>query len=142
MNLIEHELRRLHKEAGDGLLRPKDVVEAAKDEGSPLHEHFEWDDKLAGHQYRLGQARKLIVRYEIVIDESAFPSRVSLLKDRVTPGGGYRQIEDVLNNEDLKRELILTATKDFEAWKNRYESILYLISEKVKELEDSLRAAR
>ena len=140
MNVVEHELRKLHKEASDGLLKPKDVVESAKSKESPLHEHFEWDDGKAGHQYRLQQARNLIVRYEIVIDKHVFSSRVSLLKDRATPGGGYRQIEDVLTNEDLKKELLLTATKDFESWKKRYESILYLVIERVDELEGALRA--
>lgn len=43
-----------------GPLTPSRVVHIAKDEGSILHPVFEWDDRKAGHQHRLWQARQLI----------------------------------------------------------------------------------
>ena len=44
----------------DGLLKPEDVVEAARPANSPLHTRFTWDDSAAAHQFRLEQARTLI----------------------------------------------------------------------------------
>lgn len=55
---VNAELARMAA-TNDGL-RPSEVVAAATDESSPLHGQFEWDDGIAGHEYRLGQARQLI----------------------------------------------------------------------------------
>ena len=44
-----------------GPLTPTRVVGAAQDADHPLHDLFEWNDSHAAHQYRLIQARKLIV---------------------------------------------------------------------------------
>lgn len=43
-----------------GALRPRDVVEEARDPSHPLHDHFEWDDARAGQMYREQQARELL----------------------------------------------------------------------------------
>lgn len=44
----------------DGIITPDGAVEAARDPANPLHPQFEWDDVVAGHRYRLDQARALI----------------------------------------------------------------------------------
>ena len=43
------------------------ILDAAKSPKSALHSHFEWDDTVAGHQFRLSQARHLmrVIRVEI-----------------------------------------------------------------------------
>lgn len=43
-----------------GQLTPKLVVKAAAPTKHPLHNHFEWNDEIAGEQYRLIQAQELI----------------------------------------------------------------------------------
>lgn len=50
----------------NGTLTPGMVVDAARDETSPLHECFEWDDAKAGEQYRLTQAAHLIRRCRVI----------------------------------------------------------------------------
>ena len=45
------------------------VLDAAGDPGSPLHDHFEWDDTEAGHRYRLIQSRNLIRTVRIVYND-------------------------------------------------------------------------
>lgn len=55
---VNAEIARLHA-VNDGL-RPSEVVDAAKAKDSPLHDSFEWDNRKAGHEYRLIQARHLI----------------------------------------------------------------------------------
>ena len=55
---VSDELTRLHDKYGN--LKPQVVVDEARDEGSPIHDRFEWDDTKAGEEFRLGQARKLI----------------------------------------------------------------------------------
>jgi len=51
---------------GGGVLTPEAVVEAARHRSSVLHEAFEWDDKEAAKEHRLGQARSLISYVEVV----------------------------------------------------------------------------
>ena len=50
-----------------GKLTPPIVVERARKKSSPLHELFEWNDGIAGHAYRLKQARDLIRRVHIIV---------------------------------------------------------------------------
>lgn len=52
------ELTRIYKR--DKCVQASVVVEEAKPKSSPIHDEFEWNDKVAGHQYRLGQARRMI----------------------------------------------------------------------------------
>lgn len=50
-----------------GRLTPEDVLAAARDKSSPLHDSFEWDDDAAAHAYRLDQARGLIRRVRVFV---------------------------------------------------------------------------
>lgn len=52
----------------DGRITPASVLDEARDEASPLHPHFEWDDSEAAEQYRLVQARGLIRRYKVTVE--------------------------------------------------------------------------
>lgn len=56
----------------NGKLTAEDVVEAAKDEDSPLHEHFEWDEGVAAAKWRLEQGRQLIraVEFRLVVGKT------------------------------------------------------------------------
>jgi hypothetical protein len=110
-------LRRNHKRK----LLPSAVVEAARDPDSPLHHRFTWDDSKAAHEYRLWQARELIVSVEIVVDNrfESSPVYVSLQSDRLQ--GGYRALSDVLSDKALRAELLTTAAKELEAFQWRYD---------------------
>jgi len=56
-------------EKNGGELRPGDVVEAARDEKSPIHPWFEWDDGIAAEAYRVDQARDLIKSVRVIRDD-------------------------------------------------------------------------
>ena len=58
MDNYTKELQELYDSSGS--LRPSAVLEVARKKTSALHARFEWDDKKAGHQHRLEQARSLI----------------------------------------------------------------------------------
>lgn len=51
----------------DGQIVVDDVIDAARDEASPLHSAFTWDDAEAAHQHRRDQARALLKRYHFEI---------------------------------------------------------------------------
>lgn len=52
-----------------GRILPKNIVAAARNPKSILHDDFEWDDKKAAHQQRLERAQELIleVKLEVVV---------------------------------------------------------------------------
>lgn len=66
MKITEDVRTRLADLETNGRLTPEAVVEDARDEHSPLHDFFEWDDSEASHQYRLWQARTVIKSVNLV----------------------------------------------------------------------------
>lgn len=112
-------------------LRAEAVVEAAANPLSPLHAYFEWDDRKAGHEYRLWQARTLLCRVEVVnpeaMEQKPVPVFVSLMEDRVQKGGGYRAVPDVLTSADLRASLMRTALAELAAWTRRYSMLTELV---------------
>jgi len=61
---IRRELHRLADLYG-GSVTPAQVVSAASDPDSPLRGSFQWDNEIAGREYRLWQARAMLNRYQI-----------------------------------------------------------------------------
>lgn len=74
------ELERIRKNQR-GKLTPDDVVAIAS-QGGPLHSAFEWDDGVAGHQYRLGQARRLIRAVRVIVNGDTAPMFVHVEIDK------------------------------------------------------------
>lgn len=73
MNLRDH-LQAIYDERR--ALTPALVVDAARDEGHPLHPRFEWDDTTAAEKYRLTQAGELIRAARVTYISSGKPSQV------------------------------------------------------------------
>jgi hypothetical protein len=110
-----------------GYLRPHDVVEEARDEDSPLHGQFDWDDASAGEKHRLWQARMLIrvkVAYESVGngEEVAFRVFTSLVSDRQAEGG-YRVTTNVMADPDLRDELLADALAEMRRFQVKYRHL-------------------
>ena len=66
---IRQALEQIAQEGG-GILHAENVVRAAEDLGSVLHDRFEWDDSIAAHAHRLNQARTLIRSVKVEISTS------------------------------------------------------------------------
>jgi len=134
---ISEELRFIQG-THNGILNPADVVEYAKNSNTLLHNRFTWDNTEAARLYRIEQARH-IIRLELVIAEapkkfggnitfsinhdnpSGMPVRafVSLPKDRHSEGG-YRSIDKVMENDEMKASLLEEAKKDMIRFKQKY----------------------
>jgi hypothetical protein len=103
------------------LLHPLAVVEAASNEDSPLHAYFEWDDTEAAKLYREDQARGLIRSVKIEMNATepvTIRAFVSLPADRES-GAGYRQIQDVIDNDFLRRQLAEDINQKIIEWKRK-----------------------
>lgn len=120
---IRAELDRIAKKSG-GVLWPEKVVDAARDESSPLHSRFEWDDSEAAERYRVWQARQLIAITVNVIEGSADDEQlwVSLKPDRAE-SGGYRSMVNVLSDKNLRDQLLSDALEDMRIFERKYRHL-------------------
>ena len=117
------ELERIRSEAG-GVLRPAEIVDAAEDEASPLHECFTWDDTKAAHNYRLWQARHLLKVCVTVVHGAKHPVQmyVSLKTDR-EDDGGYRALVDVMSDDDMREQLLDEAMDELRFFQRKYKQL-------------------
>lgn len=124
---ILEELTALAAENGQRLT-PEIVLEKAQDPKSALHAHFTWDDVEAASLRRLDEARSLIMRVRVRInarpDTPPIKVRafVSLEEDRIA-GGGYRPIVNVLDDPELRAQLLRTAIAELQALQKRYSNL-------------------
>lgn len=108
-----------------GRLTPEVVVEAATPEDHPLHHRFEWDNAIAGPNYRRIQAADLIrsvrVTYKPATD-GAFKS-IRAFHVITTPEGvnAYEPIETVVEDPMLRQMVLRDMERDWRALRQRYE---------------------
>ena len=123
------EIEKLRKE-NDGRVAAEDVVEAAKAKRNPLHNDFEWDDKVAAQEQRLATARYImrsfvVVRQDIKTDR---PQRVYAVTKvpQVKQGRArhvYQSMDDILKDKDLRAELLSRALRDLIRVRNQYRDL-------------------
>src|SRR5215467_10271488 len=102
---IQGELYALKND--EGLWVPEDILVWARHHPrSALHQRLEWDDAKAGHEHRLWQVRQLVAIHCVKSEGSGARQLVSLSIDRIRPGGGYRDIDDVLPVRELRAVLL------------------------------------
>lgn len=94
------ELERI-RAAHEDKLNPHDIVDESRPAKAVLHPFFEWNDKLAAEEYRVGQARRLSRSVYIVtpatVDE---PSRESPVYYHVEPNN-YQPASIIVQQADL-----------------------------------------
>lgn len=112
-----------------GRLTPDAVVAAATNRNSPLHRHFEWDDKVAAHGFRLDQARTIIRSISTTDEETDTkqPAFVSVSDN----GKAYRSVQEVVTSRDLQLSVLRQAEKELAAFERRY-AMLQDVCELVK----------
>lgn len=118
---IRQELFALHQADPQHILHPKDVVDWARDNPqSYLFKALQWDDLKAANEYRLSQARHLIVVH--VVSNEGAPLVVSLSIDR-SAGGGYRAISDLEARPDLQQVMMQDALAELERFRIKYARV-------------------
>jgi len=109
------ELERLRKRGG---LTPDRLLTEAEDEGHILHEAFEWDDTVAGAEYRRLQARQLIRSVAVVLDNEP-PRRVYVHVPATRGEGFYERTEIVVEHLDMFALALQEAMNDLSAAQER-----------------------
>jgi hypothetical protein len=133
---VSEELEKI-REANNGILYPQSVVDFARDPSTELHSKFEWDNTVAGENFRIWQARKVIRALVTIIPHKnnepfEVQTYVSMSVDRHRGEekneniGGYRYMIDVLSTPDLRESLLSDALAEFELWERKYKIITEL----------------
>jgi hypothetical protein len=119
-------LWKLKEENGE-VLKTSFVVEKAKPKSSPIHDFFEWDDKIAGHKYREWQARYLLSQIEIVEVVDGAEERIKAFhnisianSDDKTKERGYVTLADVRENQNYLDIVLENAKNEIISWEKRY----------------------
>jgi len=116
----------------DGLIKPSILVEAARPKTSPAHNAFEWDNKKAGSEYRLMQARqwirKVVVVYEdreerlVHVPNIVFDGAEHYEEDS-SRGACYKEISIVAADKDEYKAAMDSTLRTLNAARRSYEEL-------------------
>jgi hypothetical protein len=112
----------LDKKLGDAPRTPEDVVRVAKPASSPLHAHFEWDDRTAADEYRIQQAGYLLRVIEVVAPESGRTTRAyhSVIIE-TTGKKAYVPARVVWAEPEYAVQVVDRARHELVSWRERYK---------------------
>lgn len=152
------ELRKVYEQ--HRAVTPDAVVDAAKDEDSPLHPVFQWDDTEAAREYREQQARhlmrSLVVTYrrqdgELTPPIRAFVKLVSSADDPAldmdtedaTQPRVYLPVRQIMGEDDHRRRYVRQALQELGTWRRRYRDISEFakLFEAIDQLEEESKRA-
>lgn len=124
-DVIRDELLKLESE---GPLTPERIVKVARPKYHPLHDCFEWDDKKAGHAFRLWQARKLVAVYLVeVIGETSRRTHLSVVVEN--EGRRYVSRERVVSEKELRVQAIAYIRRMIGHWRRQYKFLEEMLDE-------------
>lgn len=108
-------------------LTQEDVVAEAKADDSPLHPAFEWDDKKAGHKFRIEQASYLIrsITVNVGSDEDKPPIRAFVNVER-DKDRSYTSTAHAMSDVELRAQVLARALKELQSWRERYSELVEL----------------
>jgi hypothetical protein len=113
-----------------GAAKPQDIVEEASNPRSPIHEEFfQWTDKEAAKLYRLDHARHLIGALQIVRVEYSEGQTISdrgFFHVNTGPRTGYVGQERIMNDQDLKKQVLETVRADLENILRKFGAVMAL----------------
>lgn len=113
------------REKFKGEITPEDILADARNDNSPLHSFFEWDDGAAAHQYRLQQARGLIRSVVAIYTQEDRPAtRIKAYVHVPEPGAPhYRETGHAMSQSKTRRMVLIRAWSELQAWRKRYADL-------------------
>jgi hypothetical protein len=106
-----------------GTVNPEIVLAEATPVDHPLHDRFEWDDSIAGHKYRLNQARELIRSVKVQpADDSTASLRAFVSVRAPSEPSNYVPVETV-DNPVTQAIVLRQMRREIEALRRRYEHL-------------------
>jgi hypothetical protein len=125
VKVLTHEIEKIKKRQ-HGRIVPKDLVLAAVDPSHPLHRYFEWDDKVAGEQYRIAQAAKLL-RIIVYVTDGGVNKNPIVTRAYVNVVVGeerfYTDTISAMSEPESCEYLFKQAKRDLITWKQKYGAL-------------------
>lgn len=121
---VGEELEKLEKVSE---ITNKNVLEyARKNKDSELHKCFEWNDTIAGEKYRLIQASNVISSISFVIEEEPIKKQKVYfsIKSDAKESRKFKNIKDILEDDEDYKALLNKARKEFETCKDNYDNLI------------------
>jgi len=119
------ELERIEEE--HGRVTPELVLEESRDEGSTLHNCFEWNDSVAAEKYRLRQAKCIISNLTVIVDEKkqSAPVRafVNIEKEAPAKKGKFVNIVTAMNDENSRQIVLDRALSELKEFRKKYKDL-------------------
>lgn len=107
-----------------GRLTAEELVNVSRPEDAPLHGEFEWDDAVAGENWRRQQARCIINSLVVVAPETN--KEVRKFFNIVAADRKYESVETIMQNVDKRDALLRDAMRDLSALRKKYACLTEL----------------
>ena len=103
-------------------LKAVQIVDAARDEKSPLHAEFEWDDGVAAELHRLTQARLLVrcIYVETTDTDGEDVITRAFVSVQSHDRKAYTPVEIVMTQPDMRKQVIEEACEQLRQWRAKY----------------------
>lgn len=124
-NIVGEECEKIEKR--DGAITVEALVDSAREKSSAIHELFEWDNEVAGEEWRKQQARivlhnlKVVVRSETADSPVRVRAFVNTNPERTQ--GKYMNVEEAMSNEEARAGVLIRAKRELTAFTDKYSSI-------------------
>jgi hypothetical protein len=122
------ELQRIRDKYGR--VETEIVIEEARSEDSPIHEHFVWDDQEASHLYRKQQARHMINAVRVVSEEGNVSPVPVFVNVREESGNYYQNINVVVQTPDLWKQVLSEVQKKLMSYEDRLSALMSMEQDK------------
>lgn len=108
------------------------LVKESRSKDAPLHQDFEWDDRKAAHEHRIGTAGKIIRSIDMVRCSEPDPApirRYSLVKDSIGEKKKervlrrYEGTEEALRDPNYRAQIFEQAIQDVERLRHKYKAL-------------------
>lgn len=117
-------LNKLH-----GKLTAEIIVKDATPKDSVLHPVFEWNNRVAAHQYRLEQARHLLRSIVVVNPESEKPKPIRafvVVAEEAEKQEVYIPTMKALQDENYRKQVLARALAELQALRRKYNDLVEL----------------
>lgn len=113
------------RERNGGFLDPASVVDAAREEGSPLHSNFIWEDSIAAAHYRQQQASVLVCSITTTYPETQGKATRYYVHVQPSPQeeAKYFPVHVAMKDEFMREKLLSSALKEMRSFMKKYETL-------------------
>lgn len=135
-----------------GKITPKELVEAARDANSPLHNEFEWNNTIAAQKYREWQARYIISSIEVKL--TYIPSETKRVDLKLVEkssgvkfyhaldleGNGYENVFTISENEEKQKKLLENCLKEVDVFRGKYNTLRSVLPKLFDAMDEAMES--